>query len=352
METTKNASMATVSAARALATPVSRRHLVGLGAAAGALALTAWPRGVTLAADDKPGKIRLDYAYYNPSSLVLKKFGWLEEDLKADGVAVTWTLSAGSNKANEFLRSDAVDFGSTAGSAALLAKANGSDIEAVYIYSRPEWTALVVAKDSPITEASQVKGKKIAATKGTDPYFFLLQTLHANDLRQADVEIVNLQHSDGKNALERGQVDAWAGLDPFMAQTEIQSGSRLIYRNIDFNTYGFLNARSKFTSKYPAFTQRVLAQYERARTWILANPEPAAQILADAAKLPLDVATKELHERTKLDIDPVPGPAQKAVLERIIPIFKSENQLTPGADPEEALQALIAPTYIAAVVKK
>jgi sulfonate transport system substrate-binding protein len=335
----------------ALALPVSRRQLLGFGAvAAGTLAFRS--RGGALAGDDKPDKIRLDYAYYNPSSLVLKKFAWLEEDLKADGIEVTWTLSAGSNKANEFLRSDAVDFGSTAGSAALLAKANGSDIEAVYIYSRPEWTALVVAKDSPLTAASQVKGKKIAATKGTDPFFFLLQTLHANGLRQSDVEIVNLQHSDGKNALERGQVDAWAGLDPFMAQTEIQSGSRLIYRNIDFNTYGFLNGRRKFTTKYPSYTQRVLTQYERARTWILANPEPAAQILADAAKLPLDIATKELRERTKLDINPVPGPDQAKVLERIIPIFEDEHQLTPGANPEQALKDLITPTYIAAVVKK
>jgi len=68
----------------------------------------------------RPAEIRLDYAYYNPSSLVLRRFGWLEEELQAEGVTVTWTLSAGSNKANEYLRSDAVDFGSTAGAAALL----------------------------------------------------------------------------------------------------------------------------------------------------------------------------------------------------------------------------------------
>ena len=29
----------------------------------------------------KPEVVRLDYAYYNPSSLVLRKFGWLEEEL-------------------------------------------------------------------------------------------------------------------------------------------------------------------------------------------------------------------------------------------------------------------------------
>ncbi len=108
------------------------------------------------AAQEAPEAVRLDYAYYNPSSLVLRRFGWLEEDLQADGVGVEWTLSAGSNKANEFLRSEAIDFGSTAGSAALLARANGSPIRTVYVYSKPEWAALVVSADSEITCVEQL----------------------------------------------------------------------------------------------------------------------------------------------------------------------------------------------------
>jgi sulfonate transport system substrate-binding protein len=302
------------------------------------------------AAQDKPDKIRLDYAYYNPSSLVLKKFGWLEEDLAADDIEIEWVLSAGSNKANEFLRSDAIDFGSTAGAAALLARSNGSPIQAVYLYSKPEWAALVVPKDSEITTLEQLEGKKIAATKGTDPYFFLLRSLESVGLSQSDVEIVNIQHADGKTALERGDVDAWAGLDPFMAQTEIEAGSKLLYRNIDFNSWGFLNAREEFVEKYPDYVTRVLTQYERARQWIIENPAEAAQILADEAKLSIEVAKKELVERTVLDINPVPGEEQTKVLEQVIPIFESENQLQPGADAEEALETLYAPQYIEGVV--
>ena len=76
-------------------------------------------------AAEKPTELRLDYATYNPSSLVLRKFGWLEQDLKTDGVSVRWVFSAGSNKANEFVSAKSIDFGSTAGSAALLARTNG-----------------------------------------------------------------------------------------------------------------------------------------------------------------------------------------------------------------------------------
>lgn len=305
---------------------------------------------LAVAQDNKPGTIKLDYAYYNPSSLVLRKLGWLEQDLAGDGIKVEWTLSAGSNKANEYLRSDAIDFGSTAGAAALLAKANGSAIQTVYVFSKPEWTAIVVPKNSPITSLDQLKGKKIAATKGTDPYFFLLRALNTVGLSQKDVEIVNLQHADGKAALERGDVAAWAGLDPFMAQTELEAGSRLLYRNIDFNSWGVLNARIDFIHKYPAYVKRVLAQYERARKWILANPDQAAQILADDAKLSLDVAKKELVERTVLNIDPVPGENQAKVLREVIPIFVAENQLSPDADATKALSQLFAPEFIQEVV--
>jgi sulfonate transport system substrate-binding protein len=302
------------------------------------------------AAQEQPGTVRLDYAYYNPSSLALRRFGWLEEALREQGIGVEWVFSAGSNKANEYLRSEAVDFGSTAGAAALLARANGSPIKTVYIYSKPEWTALVVPANSPITSVAELKGKKVAATKGTDPYFFLLQALNEAGLSGADIEVINLQHADGRTALERGEVDAWAGLDPMMAATEIDAGSKLLYRNIDFNTYGFLNANEQFITQYPELTATVLQGYERARKWILENPDDAAQILAEEAKISTEVAKRELVERTVLDLDPVPGETQVEVLRGVIPIMVAENQVRPGTDLEAVLNELLAPEIAAGVV--
>ena len=45
----------------------------------------------------------MDFAYYNPVSLVLKEKRFLEDDLAKDGVSVEWTQSQGSNKALELL---------------------------------------------------------------------------------------------------------------------------------------------------------------------------------------------------------------------------------------------------------
>ena len=293
-----------------------------------------------LRAVEAPKEVRLDYAYYSPSSLVLRRFGWLEEDFRKDGIAVKWVLSAGSNRALEYLNGNSIDIGSTAGLAALLAKANGNPIKTPYIFSRPEWTALVVPKDSPINTLADLKGRKIAATKGTDPYLFLLRALHTVNLKRSDIEHVALQHADGRAALEQGRVDAWAGLDPLMAASELDAGSRLLYRNVAFNTYGFLNVREAFLSEHPAEVKRVIAGYERARRWILANTTEAAKILSEEAKVSLQVALLQIKLRTDLS-NPQPSLEHVNALKAAAPILLDEQLVKPGTDLNRTITELV-----------
>ena len=77
------------------------------------LSLAGLASGVSFSAQaaNAPEEIRLDYAYYSPTSLVLKHFGWLEEQLKPSGIKVKWTLSQGSNRALEYLSANSIDFG-------------------------------------------------------------------------------------------------------------------------------------------------------------------------------------------------------------------------------------------------
>src|SRR6476660_1909303 len=184
----------------------------------------------------KPAEIRVDWATYNPVSLVLKDQKLLETEFAKDGVTVRWVLSAGSNKALEFLNAGSLDFGSTAGAAALIGKVNGNPIQSIYVYSRPEWTALVTKGDSAIKTVADLKGKRVAVTRGTDPHIFLVRALAESKLTEKDVKLVLLQHADGRLALERGDVDAWAGLDPLMAAAEVESGAKLFHRKAEDNT--------------------------------------------------------------------------------------------------------------------
>jgi sulfonate transport system substrate-binding protein len=316
---------------------IQRRHLLQLaGASAAGL-----PSAASRAQAALPLKeLRLDYAYYSPTSLVLKRFGWLEDDFRKDGTQVKWVLSAGSNRALEYLNANTIDIGSTAGLAALLAKANGNPIRSPYIFSRPEWTALVVPRDSAIKSLADLKGRKVAATKGTDPYLFLLRSMQTVGLKKSDIEHVPLQHADGLAALRAGQVDAWAGLDPLMASAELDSGARLLYRNVAFNTYGFLNVREEFLEQHPAEVRRVIAAYERARQWTLANTTEAAKILSDEAKVSLQVALLQLKLRTDLS-NPWPSSEHVHALQAASPILQAETLVKPGVDLNRTAAALV-----------
>jgi sulfonate transport system substrate-binding protein len=285
-------------------------------------------------------EVRIDYAFYSPSSLVIKKFGWAEQEFAKTGTQVRWVQSAGSNRALEFLAAGAVDFGSTAGLAAVLSKANGNPIRAVYVYSQPEWTALVVPKDSPIRTVADLKGKRIAATKGTDPFLFTLRSLNQNGLHKKDVELVHLQHADGRAALEQGRVDAWAGLDPHMAASELDAGTRLLYRNVNFNTYGFLNTTEKFAQENPEAVERVIRLYERARSWIRGNQDEVAKILADEAKISLAVAKRQL-ERTSFE-ESVLAPKHAAALKAASPILLEEGLVKTGTDVAKVVDELVS----------
>lgn len=315
------------------------RHLLA------ALLAATLPLGTQAAA---PKEVRLDYAYYAPTSLVLKDQGILEKRLAADGIAVKWVFSQGSNRSLEYLNGGSIDFASTAGLAAVLSRANGSPVKTVYIASRPEWTALAVPKDSPIKSLADLKGKKIAATKGTDPYLFLLRSLNTAGLGKGDVEIVHLQHPDGRVALERGDVDAWSGLDPHLAASQLQAGSRLLYRNVEFNSYGVLNVSDSFLKEQPQLIGKVIAAYEEARQWTLAHPQQTAELLAREAKLPLEVARLQLS-RTDFS-NPQPGAEHVAALKAAAPILLDEQLVRPGTDVAAVVDQLISPQLAAGVI--
>jgi sulfonate transport system substrate-binding protein len=266
---------------------LSRRTLGGT-----VLALLAAPR---LGRAATPTEINIDWATYNPVSIVLKQQGLLEQEFADDKIGVRWVQSLGSNKALEFLNAGSIDFGSSAGAAALIGAINGNPIKSIYVFSRPEWTALVTMPTTPINSVADLKGQRIAVTRGTDPHIFLVRALATAGLTEHDVKLVLLQHPDGRTALERGDVAAWAGLDPMMAAAEIESGARLFYRNAAANTWGVLNVREAFAAENPERVRRVLATYERARRWSVEHPAELKALMVAAMKLPDPVVARQLE---------------------------------------------------------
>ena len=318
---------------------LTRRGLLASAIGAGLM-----PYGIARAAD-KPKEIRIDWATYNPVAMVLKEKGLLEKEFDKDGIGIRWVQTLGSNKALEYLSAGSIDFGSTAGAAALIGKINGNPIKSIYVYSRPEWTALVTRKDTSITTVADLRGKRVAVTRGTDPHIFLVRALQTVGLTERDISEVLLQHPDGKTALIRGDVDAWAGLDPMMAAAQVEDGARLFYRNKAANTWGILNASEDFLKQYPDLTRRVIAVYEEARKYCLAHYDDEKRVFMDVTKLPGDVVDIQLKERTELTFNRI-GPEQRDSILQAGVALQQAGVIPANVDVKQALDDLVDDRFV------
>jgi len=298
----------------------------------------------------KPKVVRLDFATYNPVSLVLKSKGWLEQALAAEGIEVEWTQVISGPQAISFIQGDNLDFGSTAVTAAMVNFANGVPIKVVYVFSQPEWTALVTRIDTNIRTVADLRGKKVAAPHGTDPYLFLIRALEKFGLSEKDIEVVPLAHPDGAAALTSGSVDAWAGLDPMMAKLELSNQARLFYRDRSIPSYGVLVVSQKFAENYPDLVVKVLQVYEKARLWVKDNPDETAEILAQVAQLDKSVALFTLQTRTVFT-SPIPKEEVSGTLVEALRIFKQSGNIKADVDTQTIVTNLIDPSFIEKALK-
>lgn len=311
-----------------------------------AMALIAMTLAGGALAEDKPAKVTLDWATYNPVGMVLKAKGWLEEDLGRDGIAVEWTKVAGGPQSIGLINAGKADFGTTAGSAGLVGKIDGAAIKAIYVISKPEWTAVVVPANSAIRTVADLKGKRIAAGRRTDPQLVLARILEDNGVALSEVTFVFMSHPDGKLAMDSGSVDAWAGLDPMMAQSEVDGTGRLLARAPDYNSYGLLIVSSPFAAAHPATVRRVLAAYEKARLWAIAHPDDVVAMLAESTGLPKPVIVRQM-ERIDLS-NPVIGARQRDTIIASGQVMQKLGLLPDSVKVAEEVDAMMDSSFFSA----
>lgn len=112
---------------------------------------------------------------------------------------------------------------------AVFGAAAGANIKVVgALEATGKGDAILVAKDSPVGAVADLKGKKVAVTKGSSANANLLLHLKKAGLSLQDIEPIYVAPADGYAALTRGEVDAWAVWDPYTAIAEQEVGAKVI----------------------------------------------------------------------------------------------------------------------------
>src|SRR6185503_9176643 len=123
-------------------------------------------------------------------------------------------------------------------------------------------------------------------------------------------------------------------------------GAKLFYRNKAANTWGILNVREEFLKDHPDLVKRVIAVYEEARKFSLANYDAEKKAFQAATKLSDAVADKQLKERTTITFNRI-GPEQRdSILQAGIALQKA-GVIKADVDVKKALDDLIDDKYVA-----
>ena len=209
-------------------------HSIAIGMLATMLLLA----GLSAQTATPPAPQMMKIGFQKSSTLitVLKTQGRLDQALSKLGVKVQWAEFMSGPPLLEALNVGSIDLtADVADTVPIFAQAAGAGL--VYFASEapsPTAQAILVPASSSIRSVSDLKGKKVAVSKGTGGHYLLIAALMHNGLAFKDITPAYLSPADGRAAFERGSVDAWVTWDPFLAAAQQQAGARILVdgRNI------------------------------------------------------------------------------------------------------------------------
>lgn len=257
---------------------------------AGAAALVApTPR---LRAADAPSKFTIGYQK-NGDLLVVKEQGRLAQRLARDGVTLDWVEFQSGPPLLEALNAGSVDFGATGDTPPIFAQAAGANLVYVgYVPVPGTSSAVVVPKDSPIKTLADLKGKRVAFTKGSSAHNVIVQVLARAGLGYGDITPVYLQPPDAAAAFEQGSVDAWSIWDPFYAIAVMKFGARVLTTAEGIApSNSFFLANRDYAGRAPKVVAATVDEIDAASQWEKTHQDEQAVLFAKATGVELAVET-------------------------------------------------------------
>ena len=194
--------------------PITRRHVLATGVASAAAVSS---HGLFAQSSARVLRVGHQKGWLS----ILKSRGTLERRLKPLGVSVTWTEFTAGPVQLEALNVGSIDFGDVGEAPPIFAQAAGAPlVYAAATVARPHVEAVIVPKGSPIRRVADLKGKRVALTKGANVHYFLVKLLEREGVPYTDVQLAFLSPPDARAAFEKGVIDAWAIWDPFFAAAQ------------------------------------------------------------------------------------------------------------------------------------
>lgn len=225
---------------------------------------------------------------------VAKEKGFLDEELEKAGYKLKWQPFNLGPMVNEAFAAGQIDMGVMGDFPVFVGRSAGTNYRVASIASAgPKALAMVVKKDSSIAQISELKGKKVATTKGAYGQKLLVMLLAQNGLSMNDIQFVHMSMDDLTAALVRGDVDAGVMWEPLITRMEDAGEIKVIADGTGiYEAYAVLMASGELIDNNPKAIDAVVRAFQRGSEYIKEHPEESAKLLTQDIKIPTSQLVK------------------------------------------------------------
>src|ERR1700674_5700143 len=204
---------------------------------------------------------------------------------------IEWSEFPAAAPILEALNAGALDVGYTGDLAFLSVYAAGAPIKAIGGTRADARTqAILVRQDSPIKTAADLKGKRLAGTRGGWGQLLIDATLEKSGHKVDDATFAPLGPVDAKIALLAGSIDGWAVWEPYVSYATLKDKARIVADGEGLTpAITFIVASDQAIASKRAAVQDLVQRLNKARLWSLDHLPEYAKSTADLTKLPEDV---------------------------------------------------------------
>lgn len=234
--------------------------------------------------ENKVKEINLTYVKspLNIPSILEKNLKMFDKEFEKDGIKINfYELTTGPEQTNALAAGELDFLHALGGTSAIIAASNGVDLKITNVYSRSPKGFMILSKNDDINTPESLKGKKIGGPKGTILHQVLVGYLGKGNLKEEDVEFVNMGLPEALAAMESGHIDAALLAGP-VALKAIKNGAKVV-TNGEGLTQGLVvtAVSGEFLKENPELVKRFLKVNEEAVKYIEENFENTLKITAE-----------------------------------------------------------------------
>ena len=222
---------------------------------------------------------------------------------KDEGLDVELIMNAAGKTSLQMLFDGKADIANVMGTPIMYASFDRDDFYIIGKIRHSKIHFAVARKDRGIHKASDLKGKKVAVTKGTGAEFFMDSYLIFNGIAPSELKIVYMGAPDMVDAIVKGEVDAmfcWSPF-PFLAQKLLGENAVMLPSETIVPGSWLVVVKKEFAREHPDILRKYLKGIVKAEQFIEENRKEAISIHARVAGVDRGIVS-ELFQNMKLNL--------------------------------------------------